>query len=274
MGSGHELAIRRPDVCDACGTSLDAGVRAWWDAKKRVVRCLSCHKTRGTTEKEPQMSVRFEDVDRGRPGRSALAEHHRLHPQKPLSPFQPPSRIVTVLGALIGRAKPPSTWAQGEEGEVRVGTRLEDLVGDAAVLLHDRSVPGSRANIDHLAVAPSGVWIIDAKHYSGKLEVRNNNHGGGRLFVNGWDHSEDIEGFEWQERAVTDCLRGLPVPIHRALCFVEVEWPLFSKPYQLNGVWIIWAKELAKKIAAPGPLGQNDVQRITVQLATALPVKT
>jgi hypothetical protein len=40
-------------------------------------------------------------------------------------------------------------------------------------LLHDRSIPGSRSNIDHLAVVPSGVWVIDTKRYTGRVQRRN-----------------------------------------------------------------------------------------------------
>ena len=40
------------------------------------------------------------------------------------------------------------------------------------MVLHDRAVPGGRANIDHIAVVPSGVWVIDTKHYRGRLEQR------------------------------------------------------------------------------------------------------
>jgi len=36
------------------------------------------------------------------------------------------------------------------------------------VALHDRKVPGTRANIDHLVITPWDVWTIDAKRYVGK----------------------------------------------------------------------------------------------------------
>jgi hypothetical protein len=36
------------------------------------------------------------------------------------------------------------------------------------VLLHDRRIPGTRANIDHLAVTPTGVYVIDTKKYQGR----------------------------------------------------------------------------------------------------------
>jgi hypothetical protein len=48
-----------------------------------------------------------------------------------------------------------------------VGLSLSRAVGRVGLVLHDRSVPGTRSNIDHLAVVPSGVWVIDTKHYAG-----------------------------------------------------------------------------------------------------------
>jgi hypothetical protein len=39
------------------------------------------------------------------------------------------------------------------------------------VVLHDLAVPGSAANIDHLAIGPSGVFVIDSKQYRGSLQL-------------------------------------------------------------------------------------------------------
>jgi hypothetical protein len=33
--------------------------------------------------------------------------------------------------------------------------------------VHDRRVPGCKAIIDHIAVSPGGVYVIDAKKYTG-----------------------------------------------------------------------------------------------------------
>jgi hypothetical protein len=220
----------------------------------------------------------FAELDRGTPGGSALAEHRRRHPDQPLIPFKPRGRLPTVLRAMESDPtnESPSSWSKGEEGEVRVGSRLERILGERAVVLHDRSVPGTRGNIDHLAIAPSGVWIIDSKHYKGSLEIRTVRRGSNserHLFVGGRDRHKDTEGFDWQERAVAEALSGISTPIHRALCFVEVKWPLFSEPYRLGDVWIIWAKALAKRIAMPGPLDRGQVEQVSLQLAAALPAK-
>jgi hypothetical protein len=69
---------------------------------------------------------------------------------------------------------PQSTtaWAKGSEGERRLAEHLLRTVGGRAVLLHDRKVPHTRGNIDHIAIAASGVWVIDAKNYNGLVERR------------------------------------------------------------------------------------------------------
>jgi hypothetical protein len=38
-------------------------------------------------------------------------------------------------------------------------------------VLHDLAVPGSRANLDHLAIGPGGVFVIDSKQYRGRLRL-------------------------------------------------------------------------------------------------------
>lgn len=63
-------------------------------------------------------------------------------------------------------------WATGALGEERVAQALARRC-PVVPLLHDRRMPRSRANIDHLAFAPTGVYVIDAKHYRGKIEVVN-----------------------------------------------------------------------------------------------------
>jgi hypothetical protein len=39
------------------------------------------------------------------------------------------------------------------------------------VVLHDLAIPSSRANLDHLVIGPGGVFVIDSKHYRGRLQL-------------------------------------------------------------------------------------------------------
>jgi hypothetical protein len=143
------------------------------------------------------------------------------------------------------------------------------------VLLHDRRVPNTRGNIDHIAIAASGVWIIDAKRYTGKVEKRDK---GGwfnsdlRLYVGGRDRTSLVEKMGWQDDAVRTALGDDDAPVHSALTFVGAEWPLFfRKPLQFDGVWVSWPAKLADFVAEPGPLAPEDIERIARHLAGKLP---
>lgn len=59
-------------------------------------------------------------------------------------------------------------------------------------------------------------------------------------------------------------------PVHKALCFVDAEWGLFSKPFQIDGVWITCNKHLAGIIAEPGPFSKDYVLTIANLLARTL----
>ena len=54
-------------------------------------------------------------------------------------------------------------WARGAEGERRTERILGKLPGRRWAVWHDLAVPGTRANIDHLVVGRTGVWVVDTK---------------------------------------------------------------------------------------------------------------
>jgi hypothetical protein len=59
-----------------------------------------------------------------------------------------------------------------------VGARGEEKLAGAILampgvnVLHDRRVPGSSANIDHIVIAPAGIFVVDAKLYQGLIRIR------------------------------------------------------------------------------------------------------
>jgi Nuclease-related domain len=68
------------------------------------------------------------------------------------------------------RERDPQRWLRGAAGEQATAALLARLPARRWVVLHDRAIPGSRANIDHLVVGPTGVWVIDSK--SSRARVR------------------------------------------------------------------------------------------------------
>jgi hypothetical protein len=62
-------------------------------------------------------------------------------------------------------------WRRGAAGERRTARLLSPLEDRGWVVLHDLAVPGSAANIDHLAIGPGGVVVVDSKQYRGRLQL-------------------------------------------------------------------------------------------------------
>jgi len=94
--------------------------------------------------------------------------------------------------------------AAGGTGEVRAGTRLaKHLEGYDVKLLHDRRISRrGNANIDHIAIGPGGVTVIDTKTHRGNIHV---DRVGGLfsarrsvLMIGGRDQTSLIDGVERQ----------------------------------------------------------------------------
>jgi nuclease-like protein len=62
-------------------------------------------------------------------------------------------------------------WRRGAAGERRTAQLLGPLERHGWAVLHDLAVPSSRANIDHLAIGPGGIFVIDSKQYRGRLQL-------------------------------------------------------------------------------------------------------
>ncbi|GAA1904803.1 nuclease-related domain-containing protein [Lapillicoccus jejuensis] len=70
-------------------------------------------------------------------------------------------------------------FARGAVGERLVAETLAPLTVDGWTVLHDRCVP-HLGNLDHLAVGPGGVVVLDAKHWSSAVTVTRGLRAGSR----------------------------------------------------------------------------------------------
>jgi hypothetical protein len=61
------------------------------------------------------------------------------------------------------------TWQRGAQGERHTARLLRRLARDGYILFHDLAVPGSDANVDHLVIGRSGVFVIDSKQWTGQV---------------------------------------------------------------------------------------------------------
>ena len=138
--------------------------------------------------------------------------------------------------------------------------------------VHDRRVPGSDANIDHIAIAPSGVYVIDAKNYSGRPRV--DTYAGSdttprRLLIGREDHTHLVHAVRRQVRVVEAALDDLAVPVRGILCFVGVEWEVING-YLLHRVGVTSPEGVAALLALPGPLAAARVETLHRRLGRVL----
>ena len=135
-----------------------------------------------------------------------------------------------------------------------LAAHLHQELHGRAVVLDDRRVPGAKAAVTHIVIAPSGVWVVEAKDLDGRVERRD--VGGWfrvdeRLYVAGKDRSHLVDGLDRHVIAIENLLAqaGLTsVPVHAALCFVNSDWGWFAKPFSLSGVWVTWPERLTELV--------------------------
>ena len=148
--------VKYDGVCSRCGIALLTGEVAVYDRPTRTIHCVSCPTA---ADPEPQA------IDAGVAGRSARQEHDRRATKRETAVKERwGNRIGGAVLALTDEPQSTRAWAVGARGEEKLAEAL-----DGFSVLHDRRVPGTRGNIDHIVVAPAGVFVVDAKRYEGRI---------------------------------------------------------------------------------------------------------
>jgi len=267
------LVLRRADVCVVCGFELPAGATAWWDARGRTVTCAMCQEARA----KPAGALTTPDegeLDRGQPGASVAREHQRRKLARETRVRTAHPRIGGLLLAVGDAPQHETAFRRGELGEQAVGASLEKCAAKGpATVLHDRRMPGGRGNIDHLAIAPCGVFVIDAKQYSGEVRVLDGMFGGPKLLIGGRDRTRLVDGLDRQVSAVRAALAArdhADVPVQGALCFTAADLPRL-KALKIRRHLLLSRRALVKRLNADGPLPPPAIDAVAHALAAALP---
>jgi hypothetical protein len=163
-------------------------------------------------------------------------------------------------------------WEQGASGERIVGARLDKI--DGIEVLHDRRIPGTRTGIDHIAVGPGGVYVIDAKLYGGMDKHRGvigllREHR--RLLTGSHDQTKLVAKLRNQVNAITRALAETPIVVTAALCVVDAHPPLPDRPFMLDGAWIGWPDALPDLVTRPGLLDAEAMWETARMLESRLP---
>jgi Nuclease-related domain len=219
----------------------------------------------------------------GAAGASAARRSERIGEQRRLQ-ASGRSRLGRVLAMLLEPEHEQRLVA--EERNWRSGARGEQIVAATLAkrcprvpMLHDRRAPMSRGNIDHVAVASSGIYVIDTKRYRGEIRIVKPLFGQPKLTIARRDRTKLLAGLEKQVAQVQAAISDLAadVPVIGCLCFVapqgllaESGLPTF-RTLRINGFALYSPRRLARQLKRRGPLGTERALALHAALAMRLP---
>jgi hypothetical protein len=76
------------------------------------------------------------------------------------------------------------------------------LTREGFVVFHDLAVPGSDANVDHLVIGRSGVFVIDSKQWTGSVHQGTD----GLVWHNHYPLDRTLETVRWETAAISHVL--------------------------------------------------------------------
>ena len=271
------MRLRYAGTCRVCGADLAAKADAIYERGTKTVRCVS-HERSDAQVPAPDANTGLSSDDpkeilAGTAGASARREFERRRSAREARIRTTHPRLGGLILALSDDPQSTTAWNTGALGEERLGRGLDNLADETVWLLHDRRLPRSRANIDHLAVTRSGIYVIDAKKYRGRPNLKVD---GGllrprveRLLVGSRDCTKLLDGVHKQVAVVRDLLEP-DVPVHGVLCFVEADWPLLGGSFVTHDVHVVWPKKLYSMLKSDGPLTLETIRQVHSTLGRAL----
>lgn len=165
-----------------------------------------------------------------------------------------------------------------EGGGPTLGAVLDQSLPDA-VVLRNRHKPGRRTIIDYIVIARSGVWVIDAKLRTGRVELRadrSTDAGVELLYVDGHDRSRDVDAMSLHYEVVARAISTTEladVPIIPLLCYPRADWRGFSEAPEVCRIRVCWPREVARVVdSAPLVIDFDQVQSVAAELDARLVV--
>ncbi|MFF4388554.1 nuclease-related domain-containing protein [Streptomyces sp. NPDC001552] len=174
-----------------------------------------------------------------RPGAGASAAAKARSLRSPLV------RLADLAGIQTARGRQANQWAAGAVGERATAARLAPLAAQGWTVLHDRALPGSRANADHLLISPAGVvFVVDSKRWRASQRLRISD---GRLVDGHGDLTYRLRGIRHEADVVR---RVLDCPV---IALVSMDGPhVDGGELLLDGIRIVPADRLVPVLCSLG----------------------
>lgn len=171
---------------------------------------------------------------------------------------------VAGVATAVWRFRRPGDWRrwlQGAAAEKRTGRHLRAVSSAGWAVLHDRAIPRSKANLDHVLAHPSGRFLVyvDTKAW----HVRNARiyWDGRRLMYGRWNQTDKMRTVEWQASRLKD-ETGLPVVPVIAVDRGRVAGPNGARLINVDGTYVVSSDHLAGVLSQMDPLNGIDPVRV------------
>jgi hypothetical protein len=165
--------------------------------------------------------------------------------------------VGLAVAALTGwrlRFRPSEqarAWQRGAQGERHTARLLRRLARDGYVILHDLAVPDSPANVDHLVIGPTGVFVIDSKQWTGSVHQSAD----GLTWHNHYPLDRTLETVRWEAKTV-----GRLLGTHTAALLCVHGAHVHGGGLHTQGVAIVPASLLRSALGEDRVLSDGDVE--------------
>ena len=153
------------------------------------------------------------------------------------------------------------TWQRGAHGERRTARLLNRLTREGFMVFHDLALPGSDANVDHLVIGPTGVFVIDSKQWTGQVHQSTD----GLAWHNHYRLDRTLEAVRWEAETIG---RLLGTRIHPLLCVHGAH--VHGGGLDVQGVAIVPAHLLRSALGYDRVLSDADVELLATTARTRL----
>jgi len=163
-----------------------------------------------------------------------------------------------AVAALVGwrlrfrPSKQARIWQRGAQGERRTARLLDRLGRDGYVVFHDLALSDSPANLDHLVIGPSGVFVIDSKQWTGQVHQSAD----GLVWHNHYRLDRTLATLRWQAETLG---RLVGVPAAPLVCIHGAH--VQGSGLRAQGVAIVPAFLLRSALGYDQVLSEVDVER-------------
>ncbi len=166
---------------------------------------------------------------------------------------------------------PPSLLGEADVAQQSLAAALAARSCPEVRFLHARAIPGGGPEIDHLAVAPGGVWVIDARRHTGEAHVV----GRGaeqELWVGPDNRTDLLEGLERKVALVRRVVEEVApdVRVFGAICLVDADLPPF-RTLTVRGFPLCCVEAIAKRLNVAGVVDEPWAELLNEELARAFP---